>query len=775
MGQRLLIVDSDRRFIKDHQVALEAAFEVDFVNGTESVPAKLSNGNYAAALICVEVSENKGYALCSILRRMPELASIKIGLISTKATEEEYARHRSLKGRAADLYLRKPIDSGTLVTELSALAPMKTVDQDNPLGDLTGTDLGDEWLDSLKSELGEDASPLQQAPVFFVPPATPSAVLPPSVPLPVQAALQMDLTESEGRNYADGANRSHTPQVEVSPQGQAIFSQQTHLDAMIQNYMAMPPVVIPQPKVDIPFRPAQNLIMEAQIVDSPRIVSPAALDRNPELEKLETLVWELREKLQAKEDQCLALENRTRIAEEESRELEDRCTALERKVANEDAMVNHTLPNLELEHCIVQLKEEKAALEARIQDLEGSQGRTEKRLDDLLLARDAAERNASEVREEKAEAERRIAALMGEKETSERSVAELKAEKDRAERNVAALRAEKDAEESRLTALLAEKLELEKKLSSASGEFERVKEIQRLDEEHLSRIRELEEDRSAMLGKVEAIQSHLDAKSAEVAERVKEVDALKVDIAGLEATLRGQRRELADQSARILAITRECDSYQSSVKEHQQKLQDLESALSSKAEALAKREAEVKDLRELRTNLEERLAQTQKDLQDAKLGFAKRMESTLAEKESQLKSTVADYEGRLDATKRQLETELENRVNDYESRLAAEKADHEATLQGKITEYETRIASTLVDNEKALLELLQEVEDRESRIRRLNVDLESYRTGNQELEHAKKSMEGDLNEKTARLEALASAVADLEISIRRATDLTRPF
>ena len=122
MGQRLLIVDGDRRFIKDHQVALEAAFDVDFLYSTDGVLPLLENGDFAAVLICVEVSENKGYAICSAIRKNPKLVDLKVALISAKATEEEYARHRSLKGKA-DLYLHKPLISSALVASLTPLVP----------------------------------------------------------------------------------------------------------------------------------------------------------------------------------------------------------------------------------------------------------------------------------------------------------------------------------------------------------------------------------------------------------------------------------------------------------------------------------------------------------------------------------------------------------------------------------------------------------------------------------------------------------------------------
>ncbi len=108
MGHRLLVVDSDRRFLQDHKASLESAFEVDFRDGTEGSLTHLETGDYAAILLCVEASENKGYSLCSAIRRSPVLADLKVALISAKATEEEYARHQSLKGKA-DLYLHKPI------------------------------------------------------------------------------------------------------------------------------------------------------------------------------------------------------------------------------------------------------------------------------------------------------------------------------------------------------------------------------------------------------------------------------------------------------------------------------------------------------------------------------------------------------------------------------------------------------------------------------------------------------------------------------------------
>lgn len=157
MGQRLLLVDSDRSFLKEHQVSLESAFDLDLSSSPEGVAARLEGGAYAAVLICVEVADNKGYALCSAIRKNPALDGVQIALISAKATEEEYRRHQSLKGRA-DLYLHKPIAPSTLVAALSPLVPRRALDPDNPFGELGDTELGDDWLDGLKSAL-EDPAP----------------------------------------------------------------------------------------------------------------------------------------------------------------------------------------------------------------------------------------------------------------------------------------------------------------------------------------------------------------------------------------------------------------------------------------------------------------------------------------------------------------------------------------------------------------------------------------------------------------------------------------
>ena len=157
MGHRLLVVDSDRRFLQEQRAALASAFDTEFLESTDQALPLLEDGSFAAVLVCAEASENKGYSLCSSVRRSPALAGVKVALISARATEEEYARHQALKVRA-DLYLHKPIRPNLLVSALAPLVPLRAGDPDNPLDEPAGGDLGEEWLEGLRHELESDSA-----------------------------------------------------------------------------------------------------------------------------------------------------------------------------------------------------------------------------------------------------------------------------------------------------------------------------------------------------------------------------------------------------------------------------------------------------------------------------------------------------------------------------------------------------------------------------------------------------------------------------------------
>jgi chromosome segregation ATPase len=170
MGQRLLIVDSDRAFLQEQRVTLESAYDVEVISTVDGVVERLESGQFAATLIAVEVGENRGYGLCSTIRKNTALKDVKIALISSKATEDEYKRHQSLKGRA-DLYLHKPIAPSALTASLGGLVPPRPVDPNNPLGDLAdGADFLDELKDLEVDALFSDSGLTPKAPAPMAPP-----------------------------------------------------------------------------------------------------------------------------------------------------------------------------------------------------------------------------------------------------------------------------------------------------------------------------------------------------------------------------------------------------------------------------------------------------------------------------------------------------------------------------------------------------------------------------------------------------------------------------
>ncbi|MDR0498126.1 MAG: hypothetical protein LBH03_00125 [Holophagales bacterium] len=166
MGQRLLVLDTDSTFIDEHRLALEFDFDVDYIDSHDNIIKVLEDGGYAAILIGVEVAENRGYAVCASIRNRSSLSSLKIALISSKATKEDFVRHGKLRVRA-DLYLFKPIETGALISELKAFMPSKASDLDNAYDAPIEVHTSEERLKSSNSiELTKEDESLPVSPVI---------------------------------------------------------------------------------------------------------------------------------------------------------------------------------------------------------------------------------------------------------------------------------------------------------------------------------------------------------------------------------------------------------------------------------------------------------------------------------------------------------------------------------------------------------------------------------------------------------------------------------
>lgn len=445
MGQRLLLVDSDRSFLKEHQVSLEAAFDLEVAGSTEGVVSRLESGAFAAVFICVEVADNKGYTLCSTIRKNVKLDGVKIALISAKATEEEYRRHQSLKGRA-DLYLHKPMAPSSLVAALAPLVPGRALDPDNPLGELVDTELGDDWLDGLKSALDGPAP----APVFGVRPSS-----------PVQ-----------------------TPNLEA--------------------------------KATAPPDTSRMRLLEEQ-------------------------VKALHEELRAKEQRLAAADQRLRAAEAEAQQIQRQLNSV---TLNLDELERS---NRESET----LKARLAETEAALRGLEGSRGREgesvetlKAQLKEALTERTELIQQVETLNHQVGEKSQRAIELLKDRDRLLRESLDLEAFRVKVQEFEPALAAKEEA-------LAAKQQELEAALV-AQGQLNAT--IEGLVEQHAS---------------LEGIHQ---AALLEVAGYKEKAHTLQLELAGLEATLRGQGRDLAESGAQLRQREAELEACQAQVLEGEQQL-----------------------------------------------------------------------------------------------------------------------------------------------------------------------------------------------------------
>ncbi len=653
MGQRLLIVDSDRAFLKEHRDALDASYELELLGSTDGAIQALERGGFAAVLICVEVSENKGYALCSAIRKNPDLADIKIALISAKATQEEYARHQSLRGRA-DLYLHKPILPSVLVAELAPLVPAKAVDPDRPLGDLSDVDLGEEWLESLKVEVDSDLH---------------------------VGDLPMKVVHEP----------SPAPKPAPTPQ----------------------PPPVPQPPPETTFK-----TMAIQI--------PAAL-KAPNagmVELLESRIQDLEQKLVAR-----------------AKELESRNAELEDLRAREAAAVQ-SLADFSAYQTEVE------ALHGRIQEYEelvqayATRGQEQEEMSNTLQARlQEAEEGLQQYEQHSSQLQSHIELLGRQREQYEAELEELR------------------SSSATLHGSAAEVLELREALEKAS---------------RLAAQRGQELDAQGELKT---------ACQARITELEQELRLVQQDVTGLEATLRAQRRELAEQGTLLVEQKQREERQGARLQELESQLEEVRASLAQRDQALAQAQAEtLQEAESHRASLETLTAQQAEAAsahESEKLELRKALEAAEAAALEQLEESEAKWlrhdealrasEAALAEARRELEgqqvqiMELEGLRETY------------AKSRQEWADLEQRLNRTLAEHQQQQHELLAGLDEKESQVARLNTTLEAQRDRIAQLESEQREVQGQLNERTARLDSLSDVLKDLEQGLRRASDMTRPF
>ncbi len=612
MGQRLLVVDSDRSFLKEHQVSLEAAFDVDVSTVPDGALPKLESGDYAAVLICVEVAENKGYALCSAIRKNLKTASLKIALISAKATEEEYRRHQSLKGRA-DVYLHKPIAPGALVAALSQVVPPRPVDPDNPLGDLTG-DLGEDWLDSLKDELDGSAS---------------TATVPPAPPATNQTvAISMDLLRQAGIAPLEALSRSTTTPIPVIPaeppaEGRTVALSLEQVRESLQR-PSEPPAAPPSAALEARVQELEAQVrarasaLELAEAEIDRLTTELELSRQAESSATKNL--DEAERLKAELDQ---LRGRVKEREEALQRTREDYDALQR---SHDS-ITQNLDDLE------RRQQEAETLRAKLAQAEEALARLEQSSVREGEGSEALKNQLRQSIEEHHELLQQVEQLNNQMAEKNQRVIGLLKERDRLQQQ--ALEAE--SQQNRVLALEREKQDLDGVIT-------------RLREQH----EELARGHAELGGRHEELGGRHDEAQRRVQEQSERIQALEWDLEGKEATLRAQGRDLADLETRAKALEGDAEALRGRVAE-------LEAALRAQEEAGAQAQAARDRLTGACTDLERQLGKAVGQHE------AERME--LLEGIDHKEAEIGRLKEVLEAA-RQSATSLESEVNNLQSALA---------------------------------------------------------------------------------------------------------
>ena len=554
MGQRLLLVDTDRGFLKDHQVSLEAAFDAEVAATPEAALARLLTGDIAAVLVCAEVADNKGYSLCTAIRKTPALDGVKLALISAKATEEEYRRHQGLKGRA-DLYLHKPISPSALVGALSSLVPSRRLDPDKPLGELSDMDLGDDWLEGIKQALdGPDES--SSAPVFGV---RPSAPVPAAPPADFSDTLKVQLLEAQ----------IATLQEELSTRDQRLLLAEAEAQ-QVQRQLSS--VTVNLDELERSNREAETL--KARLTETESALRNLEEPRGREGDNAETLKAQLKESLQERTDLIQQVEALNRqVGEKALRAIE--------LLKERDRLQGE---NLDLEGFRSKAQDLEASVSASREELVELRGEASARGEALA----AQEMEAQEARQQLAVCQAELASQEEALRSCREALAGGEQEREDARRELA-------LEQEALTQCQGEASAREAALTACQEELRAAVQER---EEALTAQSQLTATLEGLVEQQAGREDLYQAALLEAAESKTQVQGLQLELAGLEATVRGQGRELAQQGSLLQQREQEAEAIRAQVLERDQQLVARAEDLQQRLDEIARLAAQHAELRQ---------------------------------------------------------------------------------------------------------------------------------------------------------------------------------
>jgi DNA-binding response OmpR family regulator len=119
MAKKVLIVDDEPNIVTSLEYLMaKAGYEFEAARDGDAALAAMERFRPDLVLLDVMMPRLSGYEVCQEMRRRPELARIKIVMLSAKGREAEVNKGLSL---GADAYVTKPFSNRELMTCVASL------------------------------------------------------------------------------------------------------------------------------------------------------------------------------------------------------------------------------------------------------------------------------------------------------------------------------------------------------------------------------------------------------------------------------------------------------------------------------------------------------------------------------------------------------------------------------------------------------------------------------------------------------------------------------
>ncbi len=123
-GARVLVVDSDQASVEKLRPGLSLfGCQVEVVESGAEAMRQAQSHRPDAMIVCAELADGSGFALCRKLRRDSVLGEVPLFLMSARATPDIFAQHSKLRS-GADAYFLKPFEAADVLGEVATFLPV---------------------------------------------------------------------------------------------------------------------------------------------------------------------------------------------------------------------------------------------------------------------------------------------------------------------------------------------------------------------------------------------------------------------------------------------------------------------------------------------------------------------------------------------------------------------------------------------------------------------------------------------------------------------------